>query len=96
VIPLLPAAKGYVIPHDEAYVSAKRHDRPTQLSPETLSPSPVSHAARMGACQGCASNMSIAVQKLDAKFAGAVPRVQVKVSGKGHGRGKVCGPPLRL
>jgi len=96
VMPLLPAAKGYVIPHDEAYASAKRHDRPTLPSPETLSPAPVSHAARMGAYQGCASSMSIVVQKLDAEFAGAVPWVQVKVSGKGHGRGKVCDPPLRL
>jgi hypothetical protein len=50
----------------------------------------------MGAYQGCARIMSIAVQKLDAEFAGAVPRVHVKVSGKGHGRGNVCGPPLRL
>ena len=36
--------------------------------------------------------MSIVVQKLDVEFAGAVPRAQVKASGKGHGRGKVCGP----
>jgi hypothetical protein len=36
----------------------------------------------MGAYQGRARSMSIAVQKLDAEFAGAAPWVQVKVSGK--------------
>ncbi len=47
----------------------------------------------MGAYQGRARSVSIAVQKLDAEFAGAAQRMQVKVGGKGHGRGKVRGPP---
>ena len=47
----------------------------------------------MGAYQECARNMSIAVQKLDADWSGAAG---ARKGQKGHGRGKVCGPPLRL
>jgi hypothetical protein len=36
-------------------------------------------------------SVSIAVQKLDAELAGMAPRVQVKIGGKGHGRGNVGG-----
>jgi hypothetical protein len=112
-MPSVLAAEGYVIPHDEAYASAKRHHRSTPLSPETLSPAPVGPAlsicrpsesvpqnqatARcrlgMGAYQECARNISIAVQKLDADWSGAAG---ARKGQKGHGRGKVCGPPLRL
>ena len=43
----------------------------------------------MGAHHGRARSVSIAVQKLDAELAGMTPRMQVKIGGKGHGRGKV-------
>ena len=36
-------------------------------------------------------SVSIAVQKLDAELAGVALQVRVKISGKGHGRGKVSG-----
>jgi hypothetical protein len=44
VMPSVLAAEGYVVPHDEAYASAKRHHRSTPPSPETLSPAPVGPA----------------------------------------------------
>lgn len=47
--------------------------------------------SRLGARadHGRARSVSIAVQKLDAELARTTPRVQVKIGGKGHGRGKV-------
>jgi len=108
----LPVAEGFVIPHDEAYASAKLHHCPTAPSPETFSLAPARPAVRMRrpsedlaqdqaaaalsrlgmrAYHGRARSVSIAVQKLDAELAGMTPRMQVKIGGKGHGRGKVGG-----
>jgi hypothetical protein len=50
----------------------------------------------IGSYQGRPRRVSIAVQKLDAELAGMAPRVQVKVGGKGHGRGQVCGPSANV
>ena len=112
----LPVAEGFVIPHDEAYASARLHHRPTAPSPETFSPAPAGPAVRMRRpsedvaqdqvatalsrlgmrnYNGRPRSVSIAVQKLDAELAGMAPRVQVKIGGKGHGRGKVGGLVLR-
>jgi len=113
----LPVAEGLVIAHDEAYVSAKLHHRPTAPSPETFSPAPARPAVRMRrpsedvaqdqvatalsrlgmrTYHGRPRSVSIAVQRLDAELAGMAPRMQVKIGGKGHGRGKVRGPVREL
>jgi hypothetical protein len=45
---------------------------------------------RMGAYQGRARSVSIAVQKLGAQYSGPVLQAQAKAFARGHGRGKVC------
>jgi hypothetical protein len=42
--------------------------------------------------QGRARRVSIAVQRLDAEYAGAAMQARVRGAAKGHGRGKVRGP----
>lgn len=44
----------------------------------------------MGAFQGRARSVSIAVQKLGAQFSGPVLQAKAKAFARGHGRGKVC------
>ena len=102
---------GLVIPHDEAYASAKLHHRPTAPPAEVFTPAPVRPVVRlrhpsesipqdqatemqyglgMGAYQGRARSVSIAVQRLGAEFSGPKLQTQGRVFVKGHGRGKVC------
>jgi hypothetical protein len=108
---LFAPAGGFVIPHDEAYATAKLHHRPTAPSAEMFTPAPVRPLVRlrrpsedmsqnqatemqrglgMGAFQGRARSVSIAVQKLGAQFSGPVLQAQAKAFARGHGRGKVC------
>ena len=44
---LFTPAGGFVIPHDEAYASAKLHHRPTAPSAEVFAPAPVSPLVRL-------------------------------------------------
>jgi hypothetical protein len=44
----------------------------------------------MGAYQGRARSVSIAVQRLGAEFSGPVLQTHAKAFARGHGRGKVC------
>jgi hypothetical protein len=102
---------GFVIPHDEAYASAKLHHRPTAPSAEMFTPPPVRPLVRlrrpsedmpqdqatemqcglgMGAYQGRARSVSIAVQRLGTEFSGPVLQAQARAFARGHGRGKVC------
>jgi hypothetical protein len=60
--------------------------RPSESVPQNQAT--VLRGLGMGAYQECARSMSIVVQKLDAEFAGAVPRMQVKVrEGTWEGQG---------
>lgn len=45
--PALPAPGGFVIPHDEAYASAKLYHRPTAPSAEMFTPAPVRPLVRV-------------------------------------------------
>jgi hypothetical protein len=44
----------------------------------------------MGAYQGRARSVSIAVQRLGAEFSGPVLQTHARAFARGHGRGKVC------
>ncbi|KAF8485704.1 hypothetical protein DFH94DRAFT_707120 [Russula ochroleuca] len=106
--PLTPVG-GLVIPHDEAYASARLHHRPTIPSAEMFTPAPARPVVRlrrpsedvprdqalemqyglgMGAYQGRARSVSIAVQRLNEEFSGPVLQTQAKAFARGHGRGK--------
>ncbi|KAI0290365.1 hypothetical protein BC826DRAFT_1027265 [Russula brevipes] len=92
----------FIIPHEEAYAHAKLHHRPTVPSAETFSPAPTRPAVRLRrpsedaaqlraaapAPPPCEPGRAIAVQRLDAEFAGTALHGRVRGAVKGHGRGK--------
>ncbi|KAI9454714.1 hypothetical protein F5148DRAFT_1228830 [Russula earlei] len=99
----MPVPQAFVIPHDEAYASAKWHHVPTAPSSEMFSPPPPRAAVRLrrasedaqqdqgamrGVHQGRVRRVSIAVHRLDTEFAGAAPKMQATKGVRGHARGK--------